>query len=778
MRLAVFSLCSNQGVPQAQLLFETIKTFLPDADRFLILSDARHPGVPYPDGCVVIAAAELGINDFASLAFRYDRHEFTAAIKPFAFLHLLGARGYTHCLYFDPDIEVFSPLPTVMAALEANASFILTPHILVPAEQVDGPDDIAIMRGGTFNLGFLGVSGTREARDRLGWWARWLRTHCVDDRPIGLFIDQKFMDLMPGLARGALILRDPTLNLAYWNLPQRRFQPDAAGGPMVDGAPLGFFHYSGFDPATPDRLTMEMDLFQGGQFQDGFLPRSWLSFLAAYADRLRAAGHGRIPADSYAYGRFASGVPIPAVARRLFRDDHPAWAGDPFENFEAWAHLPAYAAVPGIGSAVPSLTMQWLQARDPKLVRFPLHEPAGSAHVTRWWLERGPSVGIDRRFLEPQAAAAGLRPLSVQASFPPSQPNRIDATIIAPAGEPGPSDLPALIGQAQLASLERAAGRVEACDIGTDDHKPVSGRVLCVCLAPERLASALAAIGPRLPDKAYRIFIPATERIILSSSFLNALSSIDEIWAPTRFVQASLVLATTLPVIHMPVAWRFPTPTAAGDEFISGGRPYILAEGDGFPGSSAVDTAVLAYAAAFASWPRTSRPVLAIRAESADHNLRAMIAAHDGVIVPANADPAAVIAGAGCVLALHRGEALSLTILRAMAGSVPVVATDYGGCTDLLTPKTGFPVGFRLLPRSGGAETESWVGAWAEADMDHAAWSLRDLFSRPEVARHRAAEARSQLETLYDTVTVAARQARRLDLVERLAARSYSFVAA
>jgi hypothetical protein len=773
MRLAVFSLCSNQGVPQAQLLFETIKTFLPYADCFLVLADALHPAVPYPLGCVVIPADELDIPDFASVAFRYDRHEFSAAIKPFAFIHLLGVRGYTHCLYFDPDIEVFSPLPTVMAALEANASFVLTPHILAPAEQVEGPDDIAIMRGGTFNLGFLGVSGTREARDRLGWWARWLCTHCVDDRPIGLFIDQKFMELMPGLACGVRILRDPGLNLAYWNLPQRRFQPDALDGPVVDGGPLGFFHYSGFNPATPDRLSTEIN-----RFHRRILPSSWRQFLASYADRLRAVGHGRIPADSYAYGRFASGVPIPPVARRLFRDDHPAWAGDPFETFEAWAHLPAYAAVPGIGSAVPSLTMQWLQARDPGLVRFTLQEPAGSAHVTRWWLERGPSVGIDRRFLEPQAAAAGLRPLSVQASFPPPQSNRADVTIIAPVGERGPFGLPALIGQAQCLSLQRAAGRVETCDIGTDDHKPVSGRVLCVCLAPERLASALAAVGPRLPDKAYRIFIPATERIILSSSCLDALSGIDEIWAPTRFIQASLVLATTLPVLHMPVAWNFPTPVATGRAFIPDGRPYILAESDGLPGSGPVEAAVRAYAVAFESWPTTSRPVLAVRAQAADDKLRAMIAAHDSVLIPATADPAALIAGASCVLALHRGEALGLAILQAMASGVPVVATEFGGCTDLLTPKTGFPIGFRLLPRTGGAETESWVGAWAEADLDHAAWSLRDLFGRPEVARRRAEEGRRQLDTLHDPATVAARQARRLGFVERLVARPYSLVAA
>ncbi len=770
MRLAVFSLCSNHGVPQARLLFETIEKFLPGADRFLILADERHPSVPYPEGCVVIAADEVGIPSFASFAFRYDAHEFTAAIKPFAFLHLLGARGYTHCLYFDPDIEVFSPLPAVMAALEANASFILTPHILAPAEQAEGPDDIAIMRGGTFNLGFLGVSGTREARDRLGWWARWLRTHCVDGRRIGLYIDQKFMDLMPGLATAARILRDPGLNLAYWNLPQRRFRPDAPGGPMVDDGPLGFFHYSGFGPATPDRLSAET-----GQFRGDALPPSWRRFLAAYADRLRAAGHGRIPAGTYAYGRFASGVPIPAIAREMFRDDYAAWPGDPFESFEASAHLPARGSVPGIGSAVPSLMMQWLQARAPHLVRSPLYEPGGAAHVTRWWLERSPWFGIDRRFLEPQAAAAGLRPLSIRARFPPAQPSRADVTVIAPFGEPCAASR---IGQAQRVSLAAAAGRLEACDAGAGDQKPASGRVLGFCLAPDELAPVLGAIGSRLPDDAYRIFIPSAERILLSPSCLDALSGIDEIWAPTRFIQASLVLATTLPVLHMPVAWRFPAPSATARDFIPDGRPYILAESDGFPGARAVEAAVRAYAAAFSSWPPASRPVLAIRAQAVDDERRAIVAAQDGVIIPATTDPAALVAGAACVLALHRGEALGLAVLQAMASGVPVVATEYGGCTDLLTPKTGFPVGFRLVLTTGSVGVDSWVGAWAEADSDHAAWSLRDLFDRPEIARRRAEEGRRQLERLHNPAAVAARQARRLDLVEQMAARPASLAAA
>jgi hypothetical protein len=232
MRLAVFSLCSNQGVPQAQLLFQTVKEFLPGADRFLILADESHPAVHYPDGCEVITARDLGISNFVGFAFRYGIMELSAALKPFAFLHLLGARGYTHCLYFDPDIEVFSTLPAITEALAANASFILTPHILAPAEQESGPDDIAIMRGGTFNLGFLGVSGTREAHDLLGWWARRLRKQCVDDRPIGLFIDIPRRLCRPAARGGAWT--DPGRLLRLWPVCVGRADPDHCA-PHVPG---------------------------------------------------------------------------------------------------------------------------------------------------------------------------------------------------------------------------------------------------------------------------------------------------------------------------------------------------------------------------------------------------------------------------------------------------------------------------------------------------------------------------------------------------------------
>ena len=761
MRLAVFTICSNQHMPQAHVLLGTVSQFLPDADRFLILADECHPAISYPNGCRIIAARELGIPDFAGFAFRYDSMEFQAALKPFAFLHLLGTHRYTHSLYFDPDIELFSAIPAITDALAANASFILTPQILAPAEQEDGPDDVAVMRAGAFNLGFLGVSGTPEARTLLAWWARWLRWQCVNDQPIGLFVDQKFMDLVPGFAPGARILHDPGLNVAHWNLSQRCFVPDAAAGPQVEGAPLGFFHYSGFDPSCPDQLSTETSRFRGDE-----LPESWRAFLALYAARLRAAGQGRSPAACYAYGRFASGVPIPAIARRMFRDDFEAWAGDPFETFEAWAHLPARDAVLSLGSAIPSLVMQWWHARTPALAGFPLSEAAGSDRVTRWWLEHGPAIGIDRRFLEPQALAAGLRGVSVNASCPAPHPDRVDATVIAPQAEDSPAGH---VGWAQRASLLFAVGRVEALDTRMR-AQTASGRLLSLCVPPDQLAATLDATKSRLPGCAYRVFTPAAE-LIAASSCLEALGQVDEIWAPTRFIQAGMVLATQLPVLHMPVAWRFP-PHGPG----APGRPYILAECDGFPGCGELLAAVQAYEAAFGARPAADHPALVLRPHGAgewDAALRAAIAGNPAVIVPAMmADPVALAAGAACMLSLHRGEALGLPVARAMAYGVPVVATDYGGCTDLLTPETGFPVEFHLVPGSSSSHSA------AQADTCHAAWLLRDVFDRPGEARRRAANATRLMATAHAPAVVAAQQAARLAALGLLAPGSQSADAA
>ncbi|WP_144404346.1 hypothetical protein [Belnapia sp. F-4-1] len=326
--VAIFTICSNNYVPMAKTLLQSAKRQHPEAKLYICLADKIVPGEKfYPSDCMIIPAEDLAIPDFRKFAFRYDVMEFNTAIKPFMFLDLIG-RGHDTVLYFDPDIEIFTRLDAILEKLDGGASFVLTPHLLAPAEGSSEPDDVGIMRAGIYNLGFLGVGATTETPAILNWWARRLRYQCVNEQQQGLFVDQKFMDLVPGFASAACIMRDPRFNVAYWNLAQRSLAKDQTGW-LVDGKPLGFFHFSGIDPANLTRLSKHSSAFRGDA-----IAAPLQALMQHYAEQVLANGFRDLRSYPYSYGHFISGNPIPAQARRLFRTQYEDLDGDPFATFE------------------------------------------------------------------------------------------------------------------------------------------------------------------------------------------------------------------------------------------------------------------------------------------------------------------------------------------------------------------------------------------------------------------------------------------------------------
>ena len=186
------------------------------------------------------------------MLIRYDCKQVLTAVKPALLRHVLDC-GYETAIYLDADMLVTASLDPVLSAVAGHA-MTLTPHVGAVFAAAERPDlERALLLAGIYNAGFVGVANCDQARRFLDWWDLRLRTHCVEDVRAGLHYDQRWLDMAPALVEDLFLLRDPGVNLAYWNLPD----VNVCSGPdglLVNGAPLRLFHFSGFDPSHPERV--------------------------------------------------------------------------------------------------------------------------------------------------------------------------------------------------------------------------------------------------------------------------------------------------------------------------------------------------------------------------------------------------------------------------------------------------------------------------------------------------------------------------------------------
>lgn len=78
--------------------------------------------------------------------------------------------------------------------------------------------------------------------------------YCFDDQENGLFVDQKWGDLILGLFDFVKIIRDPGYNVATWNLTTRKITGNEDSDWFVNDKPLKFFHFSAYDSGSHRRV--------------------------------------------------------------------------------------------------------------------------------------------------------------------------------------------------------------------------------------------------------------------------------------------------------------------------------------------------------------------------------------------------------------------------------------------------------------------------------------------------------------------------------------------
>lgn len=390
MKPALCTIIAKNYLAQARALTDSFLKVHPDGRCFVLLLDEPEGRFdPAAERFSVVSAKDLGIPRFEHMLFRYNLLEMCTAVKPFFLEHLFRREDLPSLFYFDPDVLIFSSLAPLLAVLEGKL-MALTPHLLEPlAEDGRHPSDLSILRAGTYNLGFLGLARHPSLLPFLRWWQQKLEKQCVIDMARGLFVDQKWMDMAPALFPDVVVHRDAGCNAAYWNLSQRRMEERGREW-LVNGAPLVFFHFSGYDPQEPGILSRHQDRLR-------FSDHPNLRKLFDHYDRaLMENGFAAARGWEYTHRAFKNGVLIPRFARTLWREvdgDGDRWP-DPLstenpEDFFHWLNRPA-AGTGKKGAAVMTNLAMELYRRRPDVQRsFPRLLNEDREAFARWFVAQG-----------------------------------------------------------------------------------------------------------------------------------------------------------------------------------------------------------------------------------------------------------------------------------------------------------------------------------------------------------------------------------------------------
>ncbi|MFV3406713.1 glycosyl transferase [Pseudomonas sp. NY15463] len=312
-KIHVYTSAACNYIPKVRALIESIRKFHPDWVVHLALSDEIPAGLdlsgePFDE---IHPLSSLGIADSVGWAFCHTIVELSTAIKPFLLAQLLERDDCAGVIYLDPDTVLFSPLNDVVEAI-GHSNIALTPHQVVPEPTLTAimDNEISSLKHGIYNLGFVAVAPTDVGKQFARWWSDRLYYFCRAEIHNGLFTDQRWIDLVPAFFDGVCILRTSRLNVAPWNMTTRQITGQLPDAVMVDGQPLGFYHFTGFD--SGDHRVMARKNAAGQETVQALI--QW------YTETIALLGKDPLSQVVWAFSRFEDGSPISKPARLVYRE--------------------------------------------------------------------------------------------------------------------------------------------------------------------------------------------------------------------------------------------------------------------------------------------------------------------------------------------------------------------------------------------------------------------------------------------------------------------------
>jgi glycosyltransferase involved in cell wall biosynthesis len=305
--------------------------------------------------------------------------------------------------------------------------------------------------------------------------------------------------------------------------------------------------------------------------------------------------------------------------------------------------------------------------------------------------------------------------------------------------------------------------------------------VLLASINSEQLVAAHHRISPDFFRERYVIGQWFWELEEAPSWFAPAFPLLDELWAPTRFIESMLraCVPPSVRVMYMPLPVLVPTIDASLSRAHFGlDERYMFLFAFDFMSVMKRKNPlglVEAFRAAFSDGEGPQLVIKGINGDKRPAELAALrhavsgrtdITFIDGYFT--RIETSTLIGLADCYVSLHRSEGLGLTISEAMSLAVPVIATAYSGNLDFMKNTNSKLVpSLKRVPVGFGAEGYSPTATWMEPDLEQAAQYMRLMYENPQAGFDMGERGRRDVLRTYNVEQCGVIMRNRLDHIWR-----------